>query len=162
MGRKALAKIRVGSSGKPQLLWKGICGFAPSWSPDSGRILCSTGADGTLFTISAEGGEPAFLGKQYEPLAVWSPDVRYIYAIRNADGKRQLGRLDWKSGAFQAIVDIPMEWVFGSAFAGTVRLSITPDGKSLATTLQKVAGDIWLLDGFKPPPTLRQRLFARR
>jgi hypothetical protein len=93
---------------------------------------------------------------------VWSPDVRYIYAIRNADGKRLLGKLDWKSGVFQPIVDIPMELVFDNRTVGTVRLSLAPDGKSLATTLRKATGDIWLLNGFAPPPTLWQRLFARR
>jgi hypothetical protein len=152
----ALTKIRVGSGEKPIVLADQRCGFIPSWSPDGRRILCS--ADGVLFTISAEGGAPEFLGKAYEPLAVWSHDIRYIYAIRNADGKRQLGKLEWGKGAFQPIVDVPKEWVFNTPQFGAVRLSLSSDGTSLATTVARSAGDIWILDGFRPPPTLWQRL----
>jgi hypothetical protein len=88
-----LAKVRVGASGKPMVLADQSCPFIPSWSPDGSRILC--GRDGVLFTMAASGGAPAFLGKEYEPIAVWSRDIRYIYSVRNLDGKRQLGRLDW-------------------------------------------------------------------
>jgi hypothetical protein len=52
---------------------------------------------------------------------VWSRDIRYIYAIRNADGKRQLGKLEWKRGTFQAIVDVPKECGFNTPAFGAVR-----------------------------------------
>jgi hypothetical protein len=155
-GSQSLVKMRVGSCEEPIPLAKSFCDFAPSWSPDGQRILCS--ARGVLYTISADGGEPDFLGEEYEPLAVWSRDIRYIYAIRDADGRRQLGQLDWKGGAFQPIVDVPLELVIRDRSLYTVRLSLAPDGKSLATTIQKPSGDIWILDGFQPPPTLFQRL----
>jgi serine/threonine protein kinase len=151
-----LAKVRVGSGEKPIMLASQRCGFIPSWSPDGSRILCS--ADGVLFTVSAEGGPPEFLGKEYAPIAVWSRDIRYIYAIRNADGKRELGKLEWKRGTFQPIVDVPEEWGFNTPAFGAVRLSLSSDGKSLATTVIRYTGDIWILDGFQPPPTLWQRL----
>src|SRR6266571_2189039 len=101
--------------------------------------------------MPADGGEQEFLDKDYEPLAVWSPDVDYLYAIRNAGGKRQIGRLAWKNGTFRPIVDIPLEWVFRHRQLLMVRLSLAPDCKSLATTIQKPSGDIWILDGFQPP-----------
>ena len=52
--------------------------------------------------MPAEGGSAEFLGKEYEPIAPWSRDARCIYAIGNADGKRQLGKLEWRGGAFHA------------------------------------------------------------
>jgi dipeptidyl aminopeptidase/acylaminoacyl peptidase len=152
-------KIRVGAGDPPVILADSFCGFASSWSPDGGRILC--GKNGRLYTIPSEGGEPAWLGEEYEPLATWSRDVRYIYTIRKADEKRQLGRLDWKGGAFQPIVDIPLEWVFRGTILQTISLSLSHDGKSLATTLQKPSGDIWILDGFQLPPTLWRRLWRK-
>jgi serine/threonine protein kinase len=150
-----LAKIRVGS-GEPMFLADEGCAFSPAWSPDSSRILCSAGS--VLYTVSADGGQREFLSKEYEPMAAWSREMRYIYAIRNANGKRQLGKLDWKSGAFQPLTDIPAEWTINTPRLGGARLSLSPDGTSLAVTVVRPIGDIWILEGFQPPPTLWQRL----
>jgi Tol biopolymer transport system component len=154
-GGSRLAKIRVGS-GEPAILAEQGCAFSPAWSPDSSRILCSTG--GVLYTIPAEGGQREFLDKEYEPIAAWSREMQYIYTIRSAHGKRQLGKLDWKSGAFQPLTEIPAEWIINTPDLGGARLSLSPDGKSLAATVPKRTGDIWILEGFQPPPTLWQRL----
>ena len=108
--------------------------------------------------MPAEGGQPEFLSKEYEPLAAWSREMRFLYAIRNKDGKRELGKLDWKRGAFQPIVGVPLEWGFNGPLLGSSRLSLAPDGKSLATTLAKQTGEIWILEGFQEPPSLWQRL----
>jgi Tol biopolymer transport system component len=155
-----LAKVRVGAGATPVVLADQPCDFIPSWSPDSSRILCSK--DHVLYTISAEGGSPEFLGKEFEPIAVWSRnDMRYIYAIRDAGGKRQLGKLDWRGGTFQPIVDVPKGWFLNTNALGQVRLSLAPDGKSLATTVVRNTGDIWILDGFEAPPNLWQRLWRK-
>jgi len=132
------------------------CAFSPAWSPDSGRILCSAGS--VLYTVSADGGQREFLSKEYEPIAAWSREMRYIYAIRNANGKRQLGKLDWRNGAFQPLTEIPAEWTINTPRLGGARLSLSPDGTSLAATVLRPTGDIWILEGFQPPPTLWQRL----
>jgi serine/threonine protein kinase/Tol biopolymer transport system component len=151
-----LVKIRVGSA-EPTPLADEACAFNPEWSPDSSRILCSKG--GVLYTMLAkEGASPELLGKEYEPIATWSREMRYIYAIRDANGKRQLGKLDWKSGEFQPLSEIPAEWTINTPVGNAVRLSLSADGKSLATTVVKRIGDIWILEGFQPPRTLWQRL----
>lgn len=157
-GGDRLAKIRVGS-GEPTILADAGCAFSPEWSPDSSRILCSKG--GVLYTIPAEAGSREFLGKEYEPIAAWSREMRFIYTIRNANGKRQLGKLDWKGGKFQPLTDIPAEWTINTPRLGGARLSLSPDGKSLAATVIRPTGDIWILEGFQPPPTLWQRLLRR-
>jgi eukaryotic-like serine/threonine-protein kinase len=154
-----IARNRVGTSGKPEILAHATSNFPVSWSPDGKHILASEA--GRLYTMLADGGPPELLGAEYEALAVWSREERYVYVIRNADGKRQLGKMDWRSGVFQPIVEIPNEWIFEAMFYPSVGLSLAPDGKSLATTLQKNTGDIWILDGFQAPPTLWQRLFRR-
>jgi hypothetical protein len=87
--------------------------------------------------------------------------MRFIYAIRDADGKRLLGKLDWKGGIFQPLTDIPAEWTINTPLLGGARLSLSPDGKSLAATVIRPTGDIWILEGFQPPPTLWQRLLRR-
>ncbi len=155
-----LVKIRIGARASPTVLSDQACQFAPSWSPDGSRILCSR--DGVLQIIGAESGvSDVLLGKEYEPIAVWSREMSYIYAIRNAEGKRQLGKLEWQRGAFQPIVDIPREWQINTSELDQVRLSLSSDGKSLVSTVAHNAGDIWLLDGLQPPPNLWQRLWRK-
>jgi hypothetical protein len=66
-----------------------------------------------------------------------------------------------KRGTFQAIIDVPVEWGFNTPAFLAVRLSLSSDGKSLATTVIRSTGDIWILDGFQSPPTLWQRLLRR-
>lgn len=153
-----LARIRVGSGGRPEILAHAESNFPVSWSPDGTRILASE--TGRLYTMIVDGGPPELLGTEYEDMAVWSKEDRYIYVIRKG-GKRELGRLDWRSGVFQPIVEIPADWILATGAVASNGLSLAPDGKSLATTLQKLTGDIWILDGFQPPPTLWQRLFGR-
>jgi Tol biopolymer transport system component len=155
---RQLSKIRLGS-GQSTILAKESCASAPVWSPDSSRILCSAG--NVLYTMPADGGQPEFLSKEYEPLAAWSREMRFLYAIRNRDRKRELGKLDWKSGSFQPIVAVPLEWKFAGPLLGTNRLSLAPDGKSLAATIVKTTGDIWILEGFQQPPSLWRRLMSR-
>ena len=154
-----LVKVRIGSSDPPAVLSDQACEFAPSWSPDGSRILCSR--NGQLHVIPADGGPPQVLSRDFEPLGAWSGEMRYIYAIRNAEGKRQIGKLDWQSGVFQPLTSVPPEWFFNTDALGQVRLSLAPDGKSLATTVVRHTGDIWILDGFEPPPQLWQLLWSR-
>jgi hypothetical protein len=85
--------------------------------------------------------------------------MRYIYAIRNSEGKRQLGRVDLSNTQFQPLADVPVDWLPGNRINQTIRLSLSHDGKSLALPVSKPGGDIWLLDGFALPPTLWQRLW---
>jgi serine/threonine protein kinase len=153
-----LVRIRVGSGGKPEILAHAESNFPVSWSPDGKRILASE--TGRLYTMLVDGGPPELLGTEYEAMAVWSREDRYIYVIRKG-GKRELGKLDWRSGAFQPIVEIPADWILATGSVASNGLSLAPDGKSLATTLQKFTGDIWILDGFQPPPTLWQRLWRK-
>ena len=151
-----LAKIMIGSS-QPVTLAKESCASAPVWAPDSSRILCSMG--GILYTIPADGGEPRFLGKEYEPLAGWSRDMRFLFVIRHKDGKRELGKLDWMSGSFQPLLVLPLDLFINSDNIGAARLSLSPDGKSLASTVVRNTGDIWILEGFQKAPSLWHRLW---
>jgi hypothetical protein len=154
-----LVKFQIGGSEVPTILADRPCGFIPSWSPDGTRILCSR--EGVLYTIPAAGGAAEFLGKEYEPIAAWSRDPRYVYAIRRAGGKRQLGKLEWRAGTFQPILDVPKEWFINTGALSQVRLSLSADGKSLATTVVRHTGDIWLLDGLQAPRNLLERLWRR-
>jgi dipeptidyl aminopeptidase/acylaminoacyl peptidase len=158
---RGLVKVRVGA-GEPEVrLRTGICGpTAPAWSPDGAWIACGRPPMG-LDLVPANGGPPRFLGQQYEPLAAWSRDPDRLYVIRTSEGRRALGELIWRSGAFRPISPIPADFEINSAISWGGRLSLSHDGKSLVTAVSRATGDIWILDGLRPPRTWWQLLLGR-
>lgn len=155
-----LVKVRVGATDGPVRLRVGLCGdVAPAWSPDGNWIACGRGEGPSgLELVPAAGGQPTRLGDQYEKVAVWSRDSEHLYVIRDTDAKRELGELTWRSGHFRPIVDIPADFVIGLTMSWTGRLSLSNDGKSIVTTVERDAGDIWILEGLRPPRRWWQRL----
>ena len=156
-----LVKVRVGA-GEPEVrLRPGVCGSAPAWSPDGVWIACGVAPMG-LDLVPANGGPPRFLGKQYESAAAWSRDPARLYVIRAQDGRRELGELTWKSGVFRPISTIPADFEFNNAMSWTGRLNLSHDGTSLVTAITRPTGDIWILDGLRPPVPWWKRLLGRR
>jgi eukaryotic-like serine/threonine-protein kinase len=155
-----LVKVRVGATDDPVRLRPGTCGnVAPAWSPDGIWIACGRGSGPSgLELVPAAGGEPTRLGDQYEKVAVWSRDSDHLYVIRDTGPRREFGELTWRSGHFRRIVDIPSNFVIGLTMSWTGRLSLSNDSKSIVTTVERDAGDIWILDGLRPPRRWWQRL----
>jgi serine/threonine protein kinase/WD40 repeat protein len=155
-----LVKVRVGDAGDPVRLRPGMCGIvAPAWSPDGNWIACGRGQGPSgLELVPAAGGEPKPLGDQFEKVAVWSRDSDHLYVIRTTGAVRELGELSWRSGQFRRIVEIPTDFVIGITMSWTGRLSLSNDGKSIVTTVERDAGDIWILDGLRPPRSWWQRI----
>ena len=159
---KGLVKVRVGA-GEPEVrLRPGVCGpAAPAWSPDGVWIACGREPTG-LELVPADGGAPHALGIQYEPVAAWTRDSNRLYVIRAADGRRELGELTWRTGAFRSISRIPADFLISNAISWGGRLSLSHDGKSLVTAVARETGDIWILDGLHPPQAWWKRLMGRR
>jgi Tol biopolymer transport system component len=157
-----LVKVRVGA-GEPEVrLRPGGCGpVAPAWSPDGVWIACGRPPMG-LELVPANGGATQPLGIQYEPVAAWSRDSNRLYVIRASDGRRELGELTWRSGVFRAISLIPSDFLISNNMSWAGRLSLSHDGKSLVTAVSRGTGDIWILDGLRPPRTWWKSLLGRR
>jgi hypothetical protein len=91
---------------------------------------------------------------------VWSRHSDHLYVIRDTNGRRELGELTWRRGQFRPIVDIPADFVIGITMSWTGRLSLSTDSKSIVTTVERDAGDIWILDGLRPPRRWWERLVS--
>ena len=115
-----------------------------------------------LDLVPANGGEPRFLGTQYEPVAAWSRDSKRVYVIRTSEGRRELGELTWESGHFRAISQIPADFEIGTVMSWAGRLSLSHDASALVTAVSRATGDIWILDGLRPPQAGWQGLLGRR
>jgi serine/threonine protein kinase/Tol biopolymer transport system component len=153
-----LAKVQVGAGNDAIRLRPGMCGaVAPAWSPDGAWIACGRDPMG-LDLVPAGGGEPRFLGAHYEPVAVWSRDAQHLYVIRDVDGRRELGELMWRSGSFRRITSIPSDFAISNAMSWAGRMSLSRDSSSLAAAVVRATGDIWILDGVRPPRAWWQRI----
>jgi WD40 repeat protein len=157
-----LVKVRVGA-GEPEVrLRPGVCGLAaPAWSPDGAWIACGRQPMG-LDLVPANGGAPRDLGAQFESVAAWARDANRLYVIRASGGRRELGELTWRTGAFRRISDIPPDFAISNNMSLAGRLSLSYDGKSLVTAVSRATGDIWIADGIRPPQTWWSRLIGRR
>jgi Tol biopolymer transport system component len=153
-----LVKVRVGADSDPVRLRQGMCGIvAPAWSPDGAWIACGREPRG-LELVPAAGGAPRALGAEYEPLAVWSRDSTRLYVIRAADGRRELGELTWRTGSFRRVATIPEGFTIQNPMSWSGRLSLSHDGTAIVTAVLRETGDIWILDGLRPPRRWWQRL----
>ena len=159
-GLGGLVKIRVGAAEAVVRLRGQVCEASPAWSPDGAWIACGRNPRG-LDLVPAVGGPPRNLGAEYEPLAAWSRDSERLYVIRAIDGRRELGELTWRSGGFRAITALPADFVVSNNMSWTGRLSLSHQGTALITAVARATGDIWLLEGLRPPRTWWQRIVGR-
>ncbi len=87
----------------------------------------------------------------------WAGDGKSLYVLGRSEGRTALYSFNIASGASRHIVAL-RDYRGASALAGA-RLSLAPDGKSLAISVLEQDGDIWILDGFQPPRSFWERLW---
>jgi eukaryotic-like serine/threonine-protein kinase len=152
-GILGLAKAAVGGGARPEILKDKVIVGTVAWSPKGDRILYSM--PDSLSLIGADGKGDRVLNKRKWPLYIWSKDGARVYAIRSEKRRYQVCSIELESGTERILseFDLPP----GSRLTG--ELSVSPDGKSLATTLQRTSGDIWLLRNFHTPGGLLHRLW---
>jgi hypothetical protein len=110
--------------------------------------------------VPAAGGPPKSVGIGYEPYAIWSRDSDHLYVIRSSADRREVGRLAWRTGTFQPLIQLPPGFVISGSAAYTGRMSLSFDGRTLVATVDRATGDIWIMDGFRPPQPLWKRMFG--
>ncbi|MBL8293551.1 MAG: PD40 domain-containing protein, partial [Bryobacterales bacterium] len=131
-----LAKLRVGRGEPPVILHDGRCG-SPAWSPAGEWIACDSEAATKL--IAPDGGQsrstPGLTGGM-----AWSWDGKSLYGVRRLAQGAGLFQIDLASGAERQLAALP-NLRAASPLAGS-RLSLAPDGKSLALSVLDQDGDI--------------------
>jgi Tol biopolymer transport system component/tRNA A-37 threonylcarbamoyl transferase component Bud32 len=141
-----VVKVAVGAGDPPVSLGISSCENAAQWSPDGSWIACGTGEGVVL--VSADGKQRRKAGNR-RAFVTWSRDGKEIYALGPVEGgKWRFGAIDWKSGAERTIYEYGPEVQFASAFNPSFPMSLSPDGKNIATTVANVRSDIWILEGF--------------
>ena len=114
----------------------------PVWSPDGGWILLGE----TLY--SAEGKTVRSLGHHNSEGYVFAPDGKRVYGLRPDGEGELLFAVDLASGAEKAIGNVGKDYRPRSNLNPTTRLSLAPDGKSVAYGVAKFKDNLWMLEGF--------------
>jgi len=143
-----LHKYRIGSDEQSTRIYPKQCDPAPS--PDGKWILCPNSVDG-MSLVSTDGSQTRVLTTERMATGTWSRDNTSIYAVRPGD-QLELLQMEVSSGRTRVLSKLPQNFDIRGPFGGPTRIALAPDGKSLFTTVRRNEGDIWILDGFEPPP----------
>jgi len=122
----------------------------PIFSPDGKKIAFSwQRKNGGLWMISLEPYSETLLRGESEINPVgWSPDAKYVYAIRyEGSSNRELIRVQ---------VTVPNEVTSLAILPGDVAYyqgaGVSPDGHELVVSIGEEKSDVWLMENFDPSP----------
>jgi len=146
-GRIPMATISVGSDRQPHEI--GPANNAPEWSPSGQWIAVSTFMGLTLVSPDGKGTRtlPAILGQAL----AWSKDSKTIYGLAYNTDPATLKALDVATGNVRTLAEYhlgfqPLQLIENS-YTGSIRISLNPDGKSVAVGTATSQSDLWILDG---------------
>jgi hypothetical protein len=85
------------------------------------------------------------------PALAWSKDSKTIYGLAYNSEPPALKALDVASGAVRTLAEYQIGFVplplIESSYTGSIRISLAPDGKSVAVGTATSQADLWILDG---------------
>lgn len=123
----------------------------PVWSPAGDWILLGQ----SLY--SADGKMARSLGDRDSRAYVFSPDGKRVYGLRPDGDREVLFTVEIASGAEKVIGNVGKENRPRSNLNPSTRLSLAPDGKSIAYGVSKFKDNLWMLEGFAAKRGLLQR-----
>ena len=148
-GTIPLATVSVGSDRMPQEI-RGVPGVnGPQWSPSGKWIAISTFLGVTL--VSPDGKDlhtlPAVIGQAL----AWSKDSKTIYGLTYNTDPPALKALDVATGTVRTLAEYHIGFqpspLIENSYTGSIRISLAPDGKSVAVGTAASQADVWILDG---------------
>jgi eukaryotic-like serine/threonine-protein kinase len=144
-GAFSLEKIKVGSGGLPVVILDDIIYPSnPRWSPQGNWITVEL-LDG-LTLVSPDGGQNRLISGETWLTHTWSADGSHIYGTHlDEEFHLRLASIDVRSGEEKFLAD------YGPAppaINPLIGFSLASDGKSFASSIPRLTGDLWILDGF--------------
>jgi len=138
------------NSGDDRILVPGPAGLSVTASPDGKHVAYWTSADSTgdgiLNVISLKDGKCREIhrlkGEDYGDLA-WSPDGQRIYFVRrNFRAKKfEIWQIPADGGEPQPL---------GQSASVVTQLSVSPDGKRMAYSINELKSEMWVMENFLP------------
>jgi Tol biopolymer transport system component len=153
-GLSALMTVRTTGSAAPVLLKKSSGLGLPDWSPAGDWITLH--ADEGWSLISPDGKNTKSIGRINSDYLAFSRDGKLLYGIET--GATQADRdhlllfsLDVATLKRRDIKKLDSDLKPETNITPGVRLSLAPDGKSIAYTTAKFRSDLWMLQGYRQP-----------
>ncbi|HUB78383.1 MAG TPA: protein kinase [Bryobacteraceae bacterium] len=144
-GKVSLDKVKTAGEATPVLI-KAEAEYdndaVPVWSPDGDWILLGE----TLY--SADGKTSRSLGEHHSEGYAFSQDGKLVYGMRPGEGGETLFSVDVASGKEKIVGSVGPEYRPHSNLNPGVRLSLAPDGKSIAYGAGRFTDSLWMLEGF--------------
>jgi eukaryotic-like serine/threonine-protein kinase len=144
-GSPDLMKVKTSGQAAPQLVKAGLRGEIPEWSPSGEWIVFSNRL------VSPDGKTVRDLPDNNSPNLTFSRDGKLLYGIRRDTAGPELFSIDVASGALKPIAKLPRDFQPNSDLRPGVRLSLSPDGGSIAYGAFTIHSNLWILSGALKP-----------
>lgn len=125
------------------------CRTAPDWSPTGEWLACGTESGIALF--SRDGAQQKVLPDIHCLALAFTRDGRTLFLVGREHGRSFLRAVDVASGTLRNIADYGPDLAISGGRQFDTRLSVAPDGKSLATSAVASKSELWLLEGYPLP-----------
>lgn len=76
----------------------------------------------------------------------FSTDGKMLYGIRQVTGRAEIFSMSVAKGAEKTIGALGQEYLPSSNLSPSLRLALTPDGKSVTYSTVKSTANLWLMD----------------
>jgi Tol biopolymer transport system component len=134
----------------------GVSDGLPQWSPDGKWISFldhpnGLNADGVRTLISADGKTLRRFGEPKAEAVTFSSDSQRLYGIRVEQDHNYLFSIDIVTGQEKIVGEISKDFTPRSNISPGLRLSLSPDGKSVLFPSLRQTNSLWMLEGFDPP-----------
>jgi Tol biopolymer transport system component len=152
-GKESLYKVKTTGQAEPELLKSDVKRglWLPVWSPTGEWILH---ADDGVKLISPDGKTTRDISATNATAYTFSADGKTIYGIRQAAAgdRLDLFSVSVNGGPEKVIGSLGLEYLPVSLLNPGLRLSLTPDGKSITYGIVKRTSNLWLMDGLDTVP----------
>jgi Tol biopolymer transport system component len=146
-GRASLNKVKTTGGAELEVLKADVKGtWVPVWSPANDWILYT---ESGVKLISPDGQTTRDLSTTTAVACAFSADGKTIYCLRQpaALGRLELFSMSVVGGPEKTMGTLAPEYLPSATFGPSLRLSLTPDGKSLTYGTLRSTSNLWLMDG---------------
>jgi len=148
-GRTTLMIAKTSGEAAPTLLREVNSANLPDWSRD-GQWIAYVDRTGPI-VISPDGQTTRSFEAPDTAQVTFSRDSKQLYGIRVGTTRCILFSMDIASKQMKTIGEFARDFAPGSYSNPGIRLSLSPDGKSILFPAQRSATGLWMIEGYTRP-----------